>query len=64
MQLLGFKLNGEVYKSLFTKEGDSYIADIYKGKVRISKMSSINGELTLTLPLEINVEDFWVLNNK
>jgi hypothetical protein len=63
MKLLGFKLNGKIYKSLFKKDGNNYIAEVHKCKVRVSQISSIGGELTLTLPLEIEVEDFWCLKD-
>ena len=61
MQLVGFKLNGEIYSTLFTKDGHNYIADLHKGKVRISQLSSVHGELCMSLPLEVEVDEFWFL---
>ena len=64
MQLIGFKLKGETYKSMFRKDGISYIADLHKGKVRISQMSSTHGELCLSLPIEVDAEEYWVLGGE
>ena len=64
MQLVGFRLKGKTYKSMFQKGGKYYLADLHKGKVRISKMSSSHGELCLSLPIEVDAEEYWVLGGE
>ena len=64
MNLVGFKLNGETYRNPFTKDGNTYIAELKNGKVRISKLSSVCNELCMSLPLEVEAEDFWYLKKE
>lgn len=57
MRLLGFKLNGTEYESLFKKDGRNFVANYKNGNVTLSEQLG----LSLTLPLKIDVEEVWLL---
>lgn len=59
MILLGFKLNGTEYKSIFKKDGRNFVANYKNGNVMLSEQIG----LSLTLPLKIDVEEVWLLKD-